>query len=421
MNAVSRSESSAQRRVVYVTYDGLEEPLGKSQVLPYLRGLADRGHTFDVLSFEKPGAALRMREEIAPRIFVTSLRYHRTPTVPATAFDMLQGLGTAAMLATLRSADLIHVRSYVPGTMALPIVLAARKPLLLDTRGLWADEKVEAGSWQKHGRLYKGAKVVERLLLRSADAITVLTHALQRFLRREYPYRSEVRAPIHVIPTCTDLSSFRPDVAPDPALRQELADCSTLAYVGSFGGRYLATDMARFYLAWRRAVGRPSRLLVVSRDEPREIVSVLKERGLGSELVVRTADRKDVPSMIRCADAGVCFILPLFSTTGSAPTKLGEFLGCGVPVVANVFGDVSSLLHESGAGVAISDLSEAALDAAARELVVLSSQPATRARARKLAESWFSLERGIAAYGELYASLPSIHGHAVAPADRGWI
>ena len=40
-------------RVVYVTYDGALDPLGSSQVLPYLLGLAARGFDMALVSFEK--------------------------------------------------------------------------------------------------------------------------------------------------------------------------------------------------------------------------------------------------------------------------------------------------------------------------------------------------------------------------------
>jgi hypothetical protein len=43
-------------KVLYVTYDGLLDPLGSSQVVPYVLGLAARGVEIDVLSFEKPEA-----------------------------------------------------------------------------------------------------------------------------------------------------------------------------------------------------------------------------------------------------------------------------------------------------------------------------------------------------------------------------
>jgi len=39
--------------VLYLTYDGLTDPLGRSQILPYIVGLARMGVRFTVVSFEK--------------------------------------------------------------------------------------------------------------------------------------------------------------------------------------------------------------------------------------------------------------------------------------------------------------------------------------------------------------------------------
>jgi hypothetical protein len=39
-------------RSLFLTYDGLLSPLGQGQILPYLRGLQERGHAIHILSFE---------------------------------------------------------------------------------------------------------------------------------------------------------------------------------------------------------------------------------------------------------------------------------------------------------------------------------------------------------------------------------
>ena len=41
-------------RVLYVSYDGMTDPLGQSQVLPYILGLNKKGYQFTLVSFEKP-------------------------------------------------------------------------------------------------------------------------------------------------------------------------------------------------------------------------------------------------------------------------------------------------------------------------------------------------------------------------------
>jgi hypothetical protein len=40
-------------KVLYISYDGMTDPLGQSQVLPYLIGLTRYGYEFTILSFEK--------------------------------------------------------------------------------------------------------------------------------------------------------------------------------------------------------------------------------------------------------------------------------------------------------------------------------------------------------------------------------
>lgn len=408
------------RRVIYITYDGLNEQLGQSQVLPYVRGLARLGHEFEILSFEKPGTPLAFKRELEPGIRWTSIRYHKEPALPATAFDMLQGLGTLAVESLFHRADLIHVRSYVPAAFALPWVEAARIPLLFDMRGLWADERVEAGRAAAGGRQYRGIKAVERLLLRRADAISTLTLRLRQYLRYEYPYASEIKGSIHTIPTCVDLEHFRPDVPPNSAIQAELAGHRVLLYLGAIGSYYLPKEMGQFYLNWRKQFS-SSRFLVVSRQDAGEIRQVLAEQGLEHELVYRTATRAEVPGLIRCAHASFgIFAGRILAGHGCAPTKTGEVLACGVPFASSAVGDVTTQLERSPAGVSVIDTDAESLDRAARELALKASAPGVAIAARELAERWFGLEEGVRGYDAIYRGMPRTHRGKSSLTDTAW-
>lgn len=401
-------------RIVYVSYDGVQDPLGQSQVLPYLEGLADRGHQFELISFEKPPHRLPLRERLHPHIRWTGLRYHKSPTIPATALDMTQGGLATALVGLLARADLVHARSYVAAALSLPFVSAFRRPLLFDMRGLWADERVEDGSWGPQSRVFAGAKKTEALLLRKAAGISVLTNSMAAYLREEYPERSRIHAPIHVIPTCADLERFHPQVRPDPEIARETEGAHTLVYLGALGGRYRQEEMARFYLAWRRAAG-PSRFLVVSRQSPEVFRSVLSEAGAEEEILHRPMPRERVPAAIRCGQAGLFMYNGELAIRGVAPTKLGELLACGLPVSGNSVGDVPVLL-DGRVGERVDDFSAEGLESAAARLFALSKAPDIATTCRAEAERWFSLERGLAAYDDLY--------HALARRDRasdqGW-
>ena len=159
--------------ILYISYDGMLEPLGQSQVLAYLEQLA-RGRRIHLISFEKhvhwadrPYRASVEKRIADARIHWHPLRYHKTPTVPATAYDILSGTALALALTVRERLSLIHARSYVAGLMALAVKRATNARFLFDIRGLWADERVDGGLWPAGGRLYRAAKRAERSLLKS--------------------------------------------------------------------------------------------------------------------------------------------------------------------------------------------------------------------------------------------------------------
>jgi glycosyltransferase involved in cell wall biosynthesis len=86
---------------------------------------------------------------------------------------------------------------------------------------------------------------------------------------------------------------------------------------------------------------------------------------------------------------------------------MGEILACGRPIVASSnVGDVAEILRRYRVGVLVDNFSEAALRHAVAELQALLKDPELPARCRYAAEDFFSLNKGVAAYDELYRGLP---------------
>src|SRR5438309_8996744 len=82
----------AGKRVLYISYNGMLDPLGQSQVIPYLKELAKLGVEFTLVSFERPQAftaeGLRRCQELQQELALSKidwhkLRYHKTPSLPA--------------------------------------------------------------------------------------------------------------------------------------------------------------------------------------------------------------------------------------------------------------------------------------------------------------------------------------------------
>ena len=93
------------RRVLFISYNGMLDPLGQSQVLPYLRELASRGVRFTLLSFERAKAfepqGVSQCEQLRDKLKAQGiewhwLRYHQRPSIPATIYDVMAGYRKAA-------------------------------------------------------------------------------------------------------------------------------------------------------------------------------------------------------------------------------------------------------------------------------------------------------------------------------------
>src|SRR5262249_2163761 len=200
-----------------------------------------------------------MRERLAKAgIFWTPLAYHKSPSAPATAYDIAVGTLVALRLVPRRKVKIVHARSYVPALIALAVKRLTGAKFLFDMRGFWADERVDGGLWPRDGRLYGLAKSLERRFLEAADHVVTLTHASPRGMAR-FPYLKDKMPPLSVIPPSADLDRFRP--------QEERHDrVFTFGYVGSVGTWYLFDEILAFFSAILER--RPdARLLVVNRNE----------------------------------------------------------------------------------------------------------------------------------------------------------
>jgi len=395
---------------LYISYDGLLEPLGQSQVLPYVEGLADTGIAFILLTFEKPAdlartaEVARLRERLAGRdIRWVLLRYHKTPSVPATAWDILCGALTAAWLAWRVGVRVIHCRSYVPGLMALVARAASRARFIFDMRGFWPEERVEGGLWPPDSRVFRLAKRVERRLLGAADAVIVFTEqARQILLNGAYRDALSSRARVAVIPCCVDLARF---AAPNAwETRPPPSGPRTLVYAGSVGTWYMLPEMLDFYLTVRTR-DPELRLLILNRGSHDVIARAIAAAGAaGVSVVASTPD--DVPGHLGRAWAGISFIRPVFSKKGAFPTKLGEYLAAGLPVIINAgIGDTDALVAASRVGAVVERFAREEYLTKWDALVAMTADAGLRGRCRETARHTLALAHGVARYEEVFRSL----------------
>jgi glycosyltransferase involved in cell wall biosynthesis len=401
------------RRVLFISYNGMLDPLGQSQVLPYLRELAQRGVRFTLLSFERPKAftpegvaqCKQLREKLKTQgIEWHWLRYHQRPSLPATMYDVAAGYRKAARLVRRNRIEMVHARSHIPATIAVALKRRFGIRMIFDLRGLMAEEYVDAEHWREGGLPYRITKAAERRILTVSDGIVTLTERIWPIIKEWEGLRGRT---VHheVIPCCVDLSLFKFSDEERAQRRSELGlgQRLTLAYSGSLDGWYLTEKMADFFAAFLKQ-NREAHLLWLTTGSHDRVRQLMQARNVGPEnYSVRAAASAEVPSYLAAADVGLAFIKRCVSKLASSPTKNGEYLACGLPLVINAgVGDSDLLINQWQAGVLLEDFSEEDYLKAARQIEAVVREPSVRKSARSIAEQVFNLKT-IA--GERYASL----------------
>ena len=390
--------------VLYISYNGIKEPLVRSQVLKYLEGLQPEGYRFILLTFEKERLESEVRVHLKHQLNAIGIEwyglpYHNSPKLLGTAIDVWAGTRAALKLVKKHDVKLLHARSFVPALIVRKVKQQTRLPFINDIRGFWVDEKAYKGSLNQDSALFKWAKRLEKSCYLESDAIVSLSEAGLEEIRSWRIWDSHKKPSMVMIPTCVDLNAYQP--------RQRLdAITPVFGYVGSLGRGYLGLELFRFFK--RATIVFPgSRLLIVSRTNRELLQQLLVAANLdGDQVAMVTVEPGEVPGQVANMDVGLSFIEPHYSKKASCPTKLGEYLATGVPVISNPrIGDIDVILNKTNTGIVIENFNDQDIDESLKQLCELLADGTLPERCRQVAEQVFSLDKGIAAYADLYRGI----------------
>jgi len=399
--------------VLYISYNGATEPITNSQIIPYLKGLSARGCTFDLLTFEKRNSAFQnvkrsgiLKKELnGSNINWFTLRYHKSPTLIATAYDTFMGIIYSAYLIAKRKYAIVHARQIVPAAICVMLRPFFRIKWVFDMRGLVAEEYVGHGAWREGGVKFRLVKWFEKMAILSADHIVVLTERHRQTLI-SLPFLKGKDASVSVIPCCVDMFRFRPMAGEDrkeAAAKLGLSDGFILLYIGSLGTCYLLDEMLAFFKILKERAAKAMFLFLTDYNSG-EIISKAKNAGIEEgSVMVRFAEPPETHMWIALADAGIFFINP-YKKIGSSPIKMGEFLASGIPVIINPgIGDTEELVRDNRVGVVVRNFSEKDYRGGLTELMRLKEgREELKKRCRDTARKYLSVDDAVSKYARIY-------------------
>jgi glycosyltransferase involved in cell wall biosynthesis len=403
------------KRVLYLSYDGMTDPLGQSQVIPYISGLGKHGYQFTLISCEKEVRLREHRNRIQgimqeANIEWHPLKYTSRPPIVSTVGDLLRMRQLAVKLHKKAPFDAVHCRSHLGGLVGLYLQRRFGVKLLFDNRGFWADEKVDAGAWDLKSPVFRTVynyfKRKEKALIERADQMVCLTHAGKAEMLRWKHVRAREES-ITVIPCCADTALFSAEngAATKQKLRAELGlgDEPVLAYLGSIGTWYMLDEMLDFFCAYQKTFPK-AKLLFITQDEHERIRRTADAKGIAAGTVlIRPGQRSEIPGLLSLAQHSIFFIRPTYSKMSSSPTKQGEIMSMGIPVICNAgVGDSDAIVQDYRSGILVHSFDKEAYEQGMQELLRTSFDAQG---IRRGAEEVFSLSRGVERYREVYGRL----------------
>ena len=86
---------SRKKKILFISYDGLTDPLGQSQIIPYLAALTKYDYEFTIVSCDKPDLYKKNKAYVEKLISKypikwVSIPYHKDPPVLSSVFDFYQ-------------------------------------------------------------------------------------------------------------------------------------------------------------------------------------------------------------------------------------------------------------------------------------------------------------------------------------------
>jgi glycosyltransferase involved in cell wall biosynthesis len=402
-----------KKNILFISYDGMTDPLGQSQVIPYLAGLSRYGYEFTLLSCEKP-AKFALNKTYVTKILKpypikwVPIPYHKKPAVISSVYDVIMLKRKAKQLQLSKKFDMVHTRAGIPALVGLWMKKKFGIKFLHDVREFYADSRIDGGMWNYNNffyrKIYNYFKRKEEEELKLSDGIVCLTYAAEKIIKQWPQYKKQI---LEVIPCSVDMDLFDPEKInreQKVLLKKKLNinECDLIiSYLGSIGGWYLTDEMMQFCKNISDKISN-TKFLFISPHEHQIIFETAGNFGIAEEkIIVKNAQRHEVPLLLSLSNYSVFFIKSCYSKQSSSPTKHGEIMAMGIPVITNSgVGDVANIIEKYNSGIALHKLDEtefAKVSQSIKEEIFFDE-----IAIRKGAAEFYDLETAIEKYKKVY-------------------
>ncbi len=357
--------------VTYLSMDPVTSTVGQSQVFNYVERLADVGISIDLVTFEH-----HVDSGLQSRLADLGVSWRPLAYGRLGAIGGLWRVLRAAW--TIRGTELVHARSDMAAVAA---IVSGVEHWVWDVRSLWVDQKIATGIVRAGSLQERVFRWVERRAAQRSTAVVTLTQSAIGEL--DCRYGGVVAPKARVVTTCTDLDRFPVSTMPKSTVRVLLA--------GTLNRYYDVPVMLAVVKELRQRC--QVEFIVVSPE-----ATSWEEELVSQEVMRLSATPDEMVELLKSCHLGlsICRDNAGVSLKAAMPTKIGEFLASGRPVVVNPgLVDAAGLVEANGCGVVFGSSGPCSIEDAVDRIEVCLNDPNTPMRCRNLAETHFNLDAGV--------------------------
>lgn len=292
----------------------------------------------------------RLKQSTGAKIYIIPTKHYFDLNVPS------EGIRTITRpliaLAKRHKVNIIHGQALYSAMHILRANKRVGGKVVFDVHGAAPEETEMAGG---HVERVKHLEEWEQEALRTADLRVFVSNRMHDFFKDKYRLPD---LPHIVLPCCVHNDRFQ--MAEDIRLSKRkilgIQDKFVFLYLGTLSVWQWPEAMFSLFAQFYQK--RPDSLfyLLLPTSDHEKALSFLKKHNLpATSFIVDEVPHNEVGSVIGVADAGLLLRKSHPVNQVSSPTKFGEYLAAGVPVIAtHNIGDTSDLIEKENLGLLIS-------------------------------------------------------------------
>ncbi len=387
------------KNLLFITWDGPQTSYMEGLFMPIFQEIAKKEAVqFHVLQFTWADQnKIRQTQAVAKQMGIqyTALPILRKPNASTGSLvTVFTSVKKIKKYIKEHQIDIVMPRSTFPAIMVNSIKNKTFK-ILFDADGLPIEERVDFSGLQRNSYLYRFLKSAETKMLQRADA--VITRSQKAIDIHVATIGEEQRKKFSVVFNGRDPNTFKIDDAARSTARTRVGIQSefVFVYAGSLGPQYCLPEMVEIFRSYLKKG--PTKFLILTGN-----IAFAEEHipeDLKLNIIIKSVPSAEVAFYLNAGDCAFALRQPSFSMQGVAPIKLGEYLLCGLPVIASKgIGDTEAILHHFSTCY-LYDL-DIAVEEQLPKITAFAENAifADRMENRKNAKQFFSLEAAAKSY-----------------------